>query len=212
MKKTMAFALVVTFVLISSLVLEAGSPAQASKRHWIYHRGSTILDKLVNTDGAEALVAAVLVVDGAELADCPQIGRLLADRRAKLTALAPNNTAFEEFLELPQGTLDGLSIDAIVKLLPDILDDLGLNANDVCNVLLNHVSVKGFQSKRRLLKRGQINVLGSDSDYPVSIGGAAGVWINYRNAITEANVFTVNGVIHYLDSVIAEDPFSPASE
>ena len=49
----------------------------------------------------------------------------------------------------------------------------------------------------------------SEFDYPVAIGGPAGVWINYENAITEADVVAANGVIHYLDSVIAEVPFSP---
>ena len=203
MRKAMTSALVVTFALVLSFVLVTGSPAQAGQ-YGDYHHRPTILDELVGTDGAQALVAAVLVVDGSET-ECPQIGELLDDRKAKLTLLAPNNTGFEDFLGLPEGDLDGLSIGNIVEKLVG----LELDPNNVCSVLLNHVSVKGAQSTRALLKRGQINVVGSESDYPVAIGGPAGVWINYENAITEADVVAANGVIQYLDSVIAEVPFTP---
>jgi uncharacterized surface protein with fasciclin (FAS1) repeats len=200
MKKSQTLALVVAIAVVLCFVLATGTPAQADRWSGRYHRGATILDKLEDTDGAQALVAAVLFVDESASDADPKISELLDDRRERLTLLAPDNTGFEVFLKLPPGALDGLSIDNIVG----ILKSLAVDPAELLEVLLRHVSVEGRQTKRDLLRAGEITVLGSD--YPVSIGGAAGVWIGYANAITQADVFTVNGVIHYLDKVITEPP------
>ena len=100
MRKAMTSAFVVTFAVV--IVVCAGNRVTSTSgwgadRYADYHQRPTILDTLVRTDGAQALVAAVLVVDGSET-ECPQIGELLDDRKAKLTLLAPNNTGFEDFL------------------------------------------------------------------------------------------------------------------
>lgn len=58
------------------------------------YRGTpTILEKLIDTDGAQALVAAVLVVDEADVFDF-DIANLLGDKREEIVLLAPTNTAF----------------------------------------------------------------------------------------------------------------------
>ena len=43
------------------------------------------------------------------------------------------------------------------------------------------------------------------SELPVAVG-RSGVWINYEGAITEPDVFTKNGVIHFINSVIQDAP------
>ena len=166
---------------------------------------STVLDELVSTKGTEALVAAIQVVDSGG-ACAVNFAELLGDRLANLVLLAPSNEGFEEFLGLSPGALEGLTSNIIVGMLPGLLQRLSLDTEDLCSVLLKHVSVEGAQSKRDLLNRGEITVL--NTNYPVAIGDN-GVTIGYIHAITEPDVYTVNGVIHYLNSVIVEDPPPP---
>ena len=51
---------------------------------------------------------------------------------------------------------------------------------------------------------GEIGVLGL-SLLPIAVG-EVGPSINYEANITERDVFTVNGVLHYIDSVIVDAP------
>ena len=59
-----------------------------------------------------------------------------------------------------------------------------------------------------VLEEGEITVLGSD--LPIAVGDV-GPLVNFEASITERDVFTVNGVIHYLNNVIvdAEEPPQP---
>lgn len=165
----------------------------------------TILDKLVATDGAQALVAAVLVVDGAGALPF-SLAELLGDKREELVLLAPTNTAFEKLLKLDAGTLDGMSIDDIQRDLPFLLPP-ELGVEDVAAVLLKHAALprkanRFTASERALLAKGELEVA-DESVFPVSIGNA-GVRINYETSIIEPNVFVRNGVIHFIDTVITD--------
>jgi uncharacterized surface protein with fasciclin (FAS1) repeats len=165
----------------------------------------TILDKLVATDGAQALVAAVLVVDGAEALPF-SLAELLGDKREELVLLAPTNTAFEKLLNLDAGTLDGMSIDDIQRELPSLLPP-GLGVEDVAAVLLKHAALprkanRFTASERALLAKGELEVA-DESVFPVSVGNA-GIRINYETSIIEPNVFVRNGVIHFIDTVITD--------
>ena len=165
----------------------------------------TILDKLVATDGAQALVAAVLVVDGAEALPF-SLAELLGDKREEVVLLAPTNTAFEKLLNLDAGTLDGMSIDDIQRELPSLLPP-GLGVEDVAAVLLKHAALprkanRFTASERALLAKGELEVA-DESVFPVSIGNA-GIRINYETSIIEPNVFVRNGVIHFIDTVITD--------
>ncbi len=77
-----------------------------------YKKSNTILDKLVQTDGAQAVVAAVLVVDEAGVLHF-SLADVLGDKNAEVVLLAPGNAAFEKLLGLDLGTLNGLSIDEV---------------------------------------------------------------------------------------------------
>jgi uncharacterized surface protein with fasciclin (FAS1) repeats len=167
--------------------------------------GETILEVLVRTDGAQALVAAVLVVDEALGTG---IAGILDDPSASLVLFAPGNRAFEDLLGLEEGSLDGLSIEMIASLLPSILDGLGLSPENVRDILLKHLAFNsGYTddgSEDGLLKLGEVTVA-DESVFPISIGPAA-VSINYESGFTKSNVKTVNGFIHYLDTVILDAP------
>ena len=176
MNKSMTVVLVVTFAVVLSFVLGTALPAQAGGWHgrWWHHR-PTVLDKLEDTDGAQALVAAVKVVDESESEVCPQIGELLDDRRASLTVFAPDNTAFEKLLKLPPGALDGLSVGNIVG----ILESLTVDPDALCEDLLKHVSVEGRQSKRDLLREGEIIEEGDHKSLMTSGGHYAELYNTY---------------------------------
>ena len=92
----------------------------------------TILAKLVATDGAQALVAAVLVVDGAGALPF-SLAELLGDKREEVVLLAPTNTAFENLLGLEPGTLDGLTIGEIEGALPALLPP-GVGVDEVAAI------------------------------------------------------------------------------
>jgi uncharacterized surface protein with fasciclin (FAS1) repeats len=173
--------------------------------------GETILDRLIRTDGSQALVAAVQA--GEESGCLEGITDTLADPSAKVVLFAPSNRAFEEFLRLKNGRLDGLDIDAIASSLPDLLYGVELSTDDLCDLLLKHVAIDqggpGNSSADDLLGRGQITVA-DGSVFPISVG-SGDVAINYESEITQRDVFTVNGVIHFLDGVIVDVPPSGAN-
>ncbi len=169
-------------------------------------RGPTVLDTLVRTDGAQAVVAAVLVVDEALKTG---IADLLGDRRAELVVFAPSNAAFEDLLMLPDGYLDGLSIQDIVDALPDAVAAAGLNVDTVAAVLTKHVAVLRranlrTASEAALLRRGAVKVV-DGSVFPVSVG-SSGVEVNYETTIIKANLLGINGVVHFIDTVILDAP------
>ena len=169
-------------------------------------RGFTVLDKLVQTDGAQAVVAAVLVVDDvldAGLAD------LLGNRRAELVVFAPSNAAFENLLMLPDGFLDGKSIQQVVDALPGAVAAAGLDVDTVAAVLTKHVAVLRRANLRTasdfaLLRQGSVKVA-DGSVFPVSVGGS-GVEVNYETTIIKPNLLGTNGVIHFIDTVILDAP------
>lgn len=173
-----------------------------------HHRASpTMLERLLATDGAQALVAAVLVVDQAKVLDF-SLADLLADRHAEIILFAPGNRAFENLLRLEPGTLDGLEPADIAAALPGIIGDLGLDAEFVAAVLLKHAALprranRAFASENALLNRGEVDVA-DGSTLPVGIG-EDGVSVNREADIIKANVFVRNGVIHFIDAVIVGD-------
>ncbi len=165
----------------------------------------TVLDVLQRTDGAQALVAAVIVVDGAGVLDF-SIAELLDSKSNNLTVLAPSNAAFEKLLGLNEGDLNGLSIDDIVDALPGLLP-VGVGAEEVAAVLLKHVAVKPRYyfyrgTEDALLKKGEIEVA-DGSVFPVGVG-ASGVQINYETTITKPDNSAKNGIIQFIDTVIVD--------
>jgi uncharacterized surface protein with fasciclin (FAS1) repeats len=176
-----------------------------------HHRAPpTMLERLAATDGAQALVAAVLVVDGAKVLDF-SLAELLDDRHAEIILFAPGNRAFENLLGLDPGFLDGLTAAEIAEALPGIIGGLGLDADAVAAVLLKHASLprranRGTASENALLRRGEVEVA-DGSVLPVGIGDN-GVSINREADIVKANVFVRNGVIHFVDAVIVDDLLS----
>jgi len=165
----------------------------------------TILEALLQTDGAQALVAAVQAGDEA---GCLQgIAQTLDDPKAGLVVFAPGNGAFETLLRLNGGELDGQTIDQIKNNLEALLNSLELTQDDLCAVLLKHVAVdqrKKDSSAAELLERGEIT-MADGSEFPISVG-QGGVAINYESQITQRDVFTQNGVIHYVENVIVDAP------
>jgi hypothetical protein len=171
--------------------------------------GATILKTLERTDGSQATVAAIRFVDAAGVCGV-QIAQLLDDKKKKLVFFAPSNGGFERFLKLPDGGLDGMSTDAIVLAFPGLLNKLALTAEDICDVLQNHVAETKHAKKltaSKLLQDGDITVT-DGALFPIAIGDV-GPSINYAANITERDVFTVNGIIHYINNVIVEPEEEP---
>jgi len=171
----------------------------------------SIVDALVAIDGMQALVAAVLVVDDSGALDVSVAEALSTINNIIL--FAPTNPAFEALLGLEPGFLDGLSIDQIKEALPSVIDGLGLAVDDVISILLLHVGViEGLDetnaSGSALLAAGGVTVAGSEAPLPVSLG-SKGVRVNYEASVVKSDVFTNNGVIHFIDSVIVDDLLAP---
>jgi hypothetical protein len=140
---------------------------------------------------------------------------LLDDKKKKLLFFAPSNSAFEKFLDLPAGGFDGMSADAILLAFPGfrIFTTEKLSKEDVCAALqLLVVETKGAEklTASKLLERGDITVA-DDVLLPIAIGDG-GPSINYMAQITERDVFTVNGLIHYIDNVLVEPEAAPPDE
>jgi uncharacterized surface protein with fasciclin (FAS1) repeats len=213
MKKTLTSTVVLTFAVVLSIALGIGSPAQAMGGN----KQTTILDTLATTRGTEILLAAIQVVDIAAV--CPiQIAELLDDKKAELVLLAPSNEAFEVFLHLTPGTLRTFDVDTVARILPGLLDENALAIPDLCDLLLSHIAEDRGEKKKggkkddpiplnQLLEQGSIVML-DGSEYPVAIGGGRGgdVCFNFDSCVTERDVQTQNGVIHYLHKVLEEPP------
>ena len=166
----------------------------------------TILETLSKTDGTQALVAAVLVVDEAQVLSF-SLAELLGDSRAEIVLLAPSNAAFEKLLSLDEGALNGLSVEDVKSALPALLPP-GVGAPEVAAILLKHAALperadRFSASENALLAAGEI-VVADGSVLPVGIG-ASGVGVNNEATITKANIVNRNGFIHYIDEVILDD-------
>ncbi len=204
-KNTMKFLIIKRSIYLVALALAflmTVSTAMANGNQ----RFATILDKLVQTDGAQAVVAAVLVVDEAEVLEF-SLAEILGNKRGDVVLFAPGNAAFEKLLGLEPGTLNGLTIEEIVAALPGLLPP-GVDAGTVAAILLKHVSLPRranlrTASENALLENGSV-VVADESVFAVGIG-ATGVQINYETTIIKANIKARNGVIHYIDTVIVDD-------
>ena len=171
-----------------------------------YNKSPTILDKLTQTDGAQAVVAAVLVVDEAGVLHF-SLAEVLGNKKAEVVLFAPSNAAFEKLLGLDPGTLNGLSIDDVKSALPGLLPP-GVGADAVAKILLKHVSLPKraniwTASENALLAKGSVEVA-DESVFAVGVG-ANGVQVNYETTIVKANIKARNGVIHFIDTVIVDD-------
>ena len=169
------------------------------------HSRETVLAVLTATDGAQAVVAAVLVVDEAGVLDF-SLAELLGDKKSQLILLAPSNSAFENLLGLDPGALDGLSVAQIKDALPGLLP-AGVGAEEVAAILLKHASLPQRANNRTasesaLLQNGFIEVA-DGSELPVSIGGA-GIKVNYEATIVAPNFRARNGFVHFIDKVIID--------
>jgi hypothetical protein len=204
LKKTLTSAVVLTFAVVLSFMVGIGSPAQAGPEE-----KNSILDTLGSTTGTEALLAVIQVVDQSVL--CPiQFADLLDDKKANLVVLAPGNAGIEVFLNLNPGTLAAYDVETITRVLPGLIAAKGLDISDLCNLLRAHISTgekKKPKTLSELLEQGSIVML-DESEYPVAIGGGrgGGICINYDACITEPDVKTQNGVIHYLAKVLQRPP------
>ena len=189
--------------LFLALVFFITTPAVASG--YGYKKPDTILDKLVQTDGAQAVVAAVLVVDEAGALHF-SLAEILGDKNAEVVLFAPGNAAFEQLLGLDPGTLNGLTIEQVKEALPGLLPP-GVGSGEVASILLKHVALPKratlwTASDLALLKKGTVEVA-DESIFPVSVT-ASGIGVNYETTIIRANINARNGVIHFIDTVITD--------
>jgi uncharacterized surface protein with fasciclin (FAS1) repeats len=190
--------------LVFLLTIGLTAPAILAEEHG-YSESSTIVEILSNTDGSQAVVAAVLVVD--EAGALPfSLAELLGDRHSEVVLFAPNNAAFEKLLGLEPGFLNGLSVGDIKAALPSLLPS-GVGAEQVAAILLKHASLPDHAnlstaSEDVLLANGKVAVA-DESVFTVGIG-VSGVQINNETTIIKADVLAVNGVVHHIDMVIVD--------
>jgi uncharacterized surface protein with fasciclin (FAS1) repeats len=97
------------------------------------------------------------------------------------TVFAPTNAAFAA---LPHGTLDAL------------LNDIPA----LTNILTYHVSADYYPAEALLGQRGRIPTV--QGDFLRVDARGAGVHINGSTAVTTADVFASNGVVHIIDGVL----------
>jgi uncharacterized surface protein with fasciclin (FAS1) repeats len=203
MKKALTSALVLTFAVVLSFVLATTTAAKKDDGK-DKHKKVTILETVCRQDGTQVLCASITVVD---TVGCPVGSALLDDKKANLVMLAPSNSAFEEFLYLPPGALEGKDVYFIELALPGYLERVDLEISDLCRLLQRHISKsqgKKGKTVQELLEGGSIT-MHDGSEVPVAIG-RGGATVDYQGPITERDVFTVNGVIQYLDKVLVEAP------
>jgi len=181
----------------------------------------TVLNLLNQIDGAQALLAALALVEesgggvpasrsprGTDTTACLGIQDVLADVTARVTLLVPVNGAFEMFLRRKPGEFDGLSADEIKDLLPLILMGLERTEGDLCDVLLNHVATGPEpRTVEELLEAGAITV-DNGPEFPISVG-KGDVKVNYESEFSVRDRFATNGIMHFLNSVIANEPPAP---
>jgi hypothetical protein len=170
-------------------------------------RGSdTPLEFLNQTDGAQGLVAAFESNDDPR---CRQVTRMMDDKKAKIVLFAPGNRAFEDFFKLNIGMLDGLDIASIQSLLPEILLNLEIDDEGLCDVLLNHVSTGTKKPEKNatlaeLLQAGSITVE-NGPEFPISVSSGDAV-INYESEVGHGDIVVKKSIIHFVKSVIRNEP------
>ncbi|NND60407.1 MAG: fasciclin domain-containing protein [Gammaproteobacteria bacterium] len=155
------------------------------------------VEVLASTNGAEALVGAVVYVEQSGVLDFSLVD-FLSDRRNRFILFAPTNPAFENLLGLDAGSLDGLSS-------ADIANALGgfVPADAVAGILLKHVVPSnrlGWRASETALLRKGSATAADGSELEVGVG-ATGVTVN-DSTIIKANVRTRNSVIHFIDTVL----------
>ena len=181
------------------------TPMAVMAGHDDNNKKPTVLDILSEVDGAQAVVAAVLVVDEEGVLTF-SLAELLGDKNAELVVLAPSNAAFEVLLALEPGTLNGLSVIDVKDVLPGLLPpDVG--PSELAAILLKHVAELPkaklrTASENVLLGQGSVEVA-DGSVFAVSVG-ASGVQVNYETTIIKPNIRARNGVIHFIDTVILD--------
>ncbi len=174
----------------------------------------TIYQVLQHTDGSQALLAAIWYSD--ESVDCNvQIELLLDDKKENLVFFAPSNRGFEKYFKIPEGEggFDGMDAEAILLAFPGLLHKLELDDKAICDLFQRHLAPTKDAKKltaKKLLQQGSITVADGVL-FPIAIGDL-GASISYGGGnITERDVFTVNGVIHYIDNFLVE-PLPPTEE
>jgi hypothetical protein len=192
-------------IALLALALYAVPSVASADYGFGFGKSKTVLDVLQRTDGAQAVVAAVLVVDEAEVLPF-SLAELLDDRRAEVVLFAPSNAAFEDLLGLDPGSLDGLSIEEVKDALPGLLPS-GVGAAEVAAILLKHAALPSranlfTASEKAPLREGPVTVA-DESVFPVGIG-ASGVQVNYETTIIRADLSAQNGVVHFIDTVILD--------
>ncbi len=146
-----------------------------------------------NSNGGDATVSIAAFV-----ADNPDYSSLLAaleraglvatlDGTTDFTVFAPNNTAFEAFLNANGfASVDDVPVDVLT------------------NILLNHVVNGTVESTQ--LTTGYINSLAvfgtTGFNLSLYVDTASGVTINGVSTVTTADIAATNGVIHAVDAVI----------
>jgi transforming growth factor-beta-induced protein len=135
----------------------------------------TIAEVVSGNEDFSTLLAAV---DAAGLVDT------LSDESVMLTVFAPTNAAFDA---LPEGTLDALlaDVDALTEVLQMHLVDGKVSALDAYATNGSFVVTLGDD---------RLNVM-INADGSLQIAGAT---------VTMADIYTTNGVIHVIDTVITE--------
>ena len=104
----------------------------------------TVVEILSEVDGAQAVVAAVLVVDEAGVLTF-SLAELLGDKNAELVVLAPSNAAFEALLGLEPGTLNGLSVMDVKDALPGLLPP-GVGPSEVAAIPVSYTHLRAHET------------------------------------------------------------------
>ncbi|MBT8131048.1 MAG: fasciclin domain-containing protein, partial [Gammaproteobacteria bacterium] len=172
--------------LAALLVLSlSATPALADKEGKDNNRwSSNTVDTLVGIKGAEALVGAVLYVEGADVLDFSLVEFLSSER---FVLFAPTNSAFENLLALEPGSLAGLSASDIANALGGLVP-----ADAVAGILLKHVVPKRKfwrGTENRLLRDGSAHAA-DGSELTVGVG-VSGVVVN-DSTIIKSNFITRN--------------------
>ncbi len=134
--------------------------------------GTTVVDVAAGNDDFSILVSAV--------AQANLVETLSGD--GPFTVFAPNNQAFQRFLNENELTADQL-----------------LNSNNLAEILTYHVV--GATVPSSAVEPGPVNTVANQNFY-VSIAPDNSIWINGNTEIIATDIDASNGVIHVLDNVI----------
>lgn len=157
-------------------------------------RAPNTVEVLASTEGAQALVGAVVYVEGAGVLDFSLVSFLSENR---YVLFAPSNSAFENLLALPEGALDGLTASDIASALGELVP-----AEAVAGILLKHVvpTNRPWRATESALLRAGTASAADGTELVVGIG-AKGVEVN-DSTITKSDVRSRNSLIHFIDTVI----------